>query len=254
MVHTDDHPCRGCGLSCGVTGDYCLDSYSCCTGYTCGYTNVCVADYGECGWSRSECEGAGGYFYNGCCDRDGDSPVLVDTAGDGLSLTDAAGGVYFDLSGGGAPKRLAWTEPDSDDAWLALDRNGNGRVDDGTELFGNFTTQPTPPAGIGVNGFNALAVYDQPAQGGDSDGVLDSRDRIFSSLRLWRDANHNGVSEPGELRTLSALGLTSIDLDYKESRRRDHYGDRFRYRAKVGDARGAQMGRWAWDVFLTSAP
>ena len=155
--------------------------------------------------------------------------------------------VNFDLFNDGVAERRAWTSANSDDAWLALDRNGNGFIDNGRELFGDATPQPVAPD---RNGFLALAEYDTAGFGGNGDGVITRDDAVFSRLRLWRDANHNGWSEAEELQTLAAVGLKRVELSYKRSRRVDEYGNEFRYRARVWDRHDAQLGRWAWDVFL----
>ena len=178
------------------------------------------------------------------------SPILIDIDGDGFQMTDAQHGVPF---GTGGHALLSWTAREADDAWLVLDRNGNGLIDDLTELFGDHTLQPAPTRGQLRNGFRALAVYDQPANGGNGDGIIDEHDSIFTSLRLWQDKNHDGISQPNELHTLPALGVRAISLDYKSTKGMALNGNIFRYRAVVYDSRNANVGHWAFDVYLQVA-
>jgi len=192
----------------------------------------------------------GGWINTGqCCQPWNITPIVIDVDGSGFSLTDGKRGVQFDFFGIKKSFQLPWIAQNSTNAFLVLDRDGNGTIDSGRELFGNVTPQPKSSD---ANGFLALAEYDKPTNGGNSDGVIDNRDAIYSSLRLWQDTNHNGVSEATELHSLAALGVATLELDYKLSKKTDEYGNQFRYRAKVRGKDGAQLGRWAWDVIFVT--
>jgi hypothetical protein len=180
-----------------------------------------------------------------------DDPIIVDLSGNGFPLTSAQNGVKFDFLGNGSLTQMAWTAPGANAGWLALDRNGNGQIDNGAELFSNVTPQPGPGPKLG---FRALAVYDQPANGGNGDGVIDQRDAVFSHLLVWVDKNHDGISEPGELLTMDQAGISAISLDYQNKKWVDAYGNQFRYRAKIVlGGHGQGPDHWAYDVTLVTA-
>lgn len=162
-----------------------------------------------------------------------DCPLIVDTNRNGYELTDVSRGVLFDLDADGSPERVAWTAEDSDDGFIVMDRNGNGRIDNGSELFGNHTPAYGNSRETTANGFDALRFLESPAYGvSQRDNVIDVADAAFVRLMLWRDRNHNGISEPDELDPLSETGLRAIHTEYRTSGRRDHFGNRFRQRAK----------------------
>ena len=132
-------------------------------------------------------------------------PLVIDLGKKGIELTSLDDGVYFDLDNNGFAERTAWIG--GEDGFLALDRNGNGKIDNGGELFGDQVT--LKDGSTSSEGFEALAELDE-----NGDGVIDKNDSEFKNLRVWIDANHNGVSESDELKTLDELGITSISLDH----------------------------------------
>ena len=186
-------------------------------------------------------QGADYYWNGGDCVWTPGSPIIVDTARDGYHLTSVDDGVLFDLNGDGIPDRVAWTRPESDDAFLAIDRNNNGRIDDGSELFGNHTPVYGDRADVtAMNGFEVLKFAEGPSWGASyAEGRINSRDAIFSRLLLWRDRNHNGISEPDELTPLANAGVQWIGTDYSTKKRADKFGNEFRQKGELGWADGA---------------
>jgi len=177
------------------------------------------------------------------------SPIIIDTDGTGFHLTSATNGVLFDFFGNGKPIQIAWTAQGSTNGWLALDRAGDGLISSGKDFFGNITEQPPSD---NPNGFLALAVFDEPENGGNGDGIIDSRDAVWPKLLVWIDANHDGISQPQELRHLDDIGIHSIGLMYTESRRVDAYGNEFRYRGSLNPEKSDKVDRVIYDVILTT--
>jgi hypothetical protein len=154
----------------------------------------------------------------------GCTPIVLDFGQATYRLTGLSDPVIFDIKADGHPLRIGWTKPYAEEAFLAVDRNGNGRIDDGSELFGNHT--PMKDGSPAANGFAALESYDL-----NGDGQIDALDPIWTSLSVWFDYNHNGITDPGELRTLASAGVTSLSYDYHQVGRRDVLGNFFRYQS-----------------------
>lgn len=219
-----------CGLS-GEANDVISIAIEGCVGTTC------------CGDARSWCTATYGVWENEGCRCTWPSPIIVSLGGNDLHLTNAAAGVDFDLFGQGRRGRWAWTRAASDDAFLALDRDGDGLISSGKELFGTVTEQPE---GSERNGFRALKVFDL-----NGDNRVDAGDSVFDLLRLWFDRNHNGISEPTELVRLPDVGVVAFSLDYRVTSRRDAFGNSYRFASPVEMRRQhATVMRTAWDVFL----
>jgi len=140
--------------------------------------------------------------------------------------------------------KISWPTFNREMYFLALDKNKNGVVDNGDELFGDI--------GGYKNGFESLASHDL-----NKDGVIDAKDEVFSQLTLWKDSDHNGVCKKSEVRSLASMGVKSINLSYKNDVR------------QLGGGRGSLLGPgefsfvdkkgvskrgWVWDIFLSSVP
>lgn len=173
------------------------------------------------------------------CGFDWTCPILINMENGPWSLVGAAERVHFDMDADGEAEPLSWTSGSSALAFLVLDRDGNGTIDNGTELFGNAT--PTA-GGRAANGFVALLEYDA-----NGDGVIDRADAIWNSLQLWTDRNHDAVSQPTELQPLTGSPLVALSLRYHWTAREDQHGNAFRYEAVATFARGA---RPYYDVYF----
>ena len=151
-------------------------------------------------------------------------PLIIDMNGDGVQTVSRDKGAYFDLDNNGLAERTGWV--DGTDAFLVLDRNGNGKIDNGRELFGTYTE--LSDGSLARNGFDALADFDS-----NRDGILDENDEIWSRLQLWQDRNTNGFTDKNELTFLRDSHLASINLTYTQTSHTDENNNAHRQASTV---------------------
>lgn len=170
------------------------------------------------------------------------TPLIISERND-YRMTSAADGVAFDIDADGIVDQVSWTAAGADVAFLSMDRDANGRVEDGSELFGDHT--PLATGAIAEHGFEALVELDV-----NGDGFVDASDPAWNALLLWFDSNHDGRSTPHELVPVSATAIVAIDTTYKWSGKKDPYGNLFRYKGDVTLNSGV---RKFYDIFLQIA-
>lgn len=169
------------------------------------------------------------------------SPLVLDLAGDGVSASSLEDGVGFDLFGDGHKVKTAWVG--NDDAFLAIDANGDGRIDGAKELFGNATFGHRYE-----DGFSALAELD-----GNHDGRIDDKDPAYGELLLWRDANHDGVAQASELQKLRDAGVRWLSTSkVSDPSAWDAHGNDLSLQGTFGRSSGT-TGQLV-DVYLRFAP
>ncbi|MBI5901744.1 MAG: hypothetical protein HZB40_21310, partial [Rhodocyclales bacterium] len=131
-------------------------------------------------------------------------PLILDLDSNGLATTNAAtNGIHFDHDANGFAEATGWLNPA--DAFLVVDRNGNGTIDSGLELFGDQTLLRS--GAKAASGLQALAEWDS-----NRDGQITAADTRFTDLRVWQDLNQDGISQSTELQTLPDAGIAAISL------------------------------------------
>ncbi|MCU1231714.1 MAG: hypothetical protein JWO97_4598 [Acidobacteria bacterium] len=160
-------------------------------------------------------------WYGSVCN----SPLVVNLGHGPYRFSGEDSPVLFDLDADGQIDIITWTAADADIAFLVLDRNGNGTIDNGGELFGN---NPRKQNGTtATDGFDALGDFDE-----NHDGVVDAHDAVWPRLRLWTDRNHDGFNEPGELSTPEDKGISAFGLEHHFTARHDRFGNTLRYKGE----------------------
>lgn len=180
------------------------------------------------------------------------SPLIIDLDRNGFHLTGLDDPVVFDIDADGHLETVGWTEGTSWEGFLVLDRDQDGSIENGSELFGDSTplllTEDTA-----FNGFEALGEFDAALLGGNGDGWFSDQDAYFTSMSIWVDSDHDGLSTPEELFSLTEVGVEMINLHYLTSRRTDPHGNQLRWRSRAWLRHDHQLRpTWAIDVIFVS--
>ncbi|MBM7625131.1 calcium-binding protein, partial [Sporohalobacter salinus] len=167
-------------------------------------------------------------------------PLTLDLNGDGIKTIGQEKGVHFDLDNNDFKEKTGWIN--SKDGLLTLDKNNNGTIDDGSELFGTETK----------SGFEMLGEYDS-----NSDNKIDKNDEIYSQLKVWQDKNQNGESEADELYTLKELDIKSINLNHEHVSKTEENGNVIRnkgnYESVDGEVKQIKEFLFSRDLVDTEA-
>ena len=178
-------------------------------------------------------------------------PIVLDISGLGITTKSVADGVYYDMDNNGFLEKTGWVDAKS--GILVLDKNGDGKIETGNELFGDRTI--LADGKTASSGFEALATLDS-----NHDGVIDAKDKLFSQLRIWIDRDGDGISDKGELITLAQAGIKSLSLKHKELNQLDANGNTIarvgsftRTNGKVAEMKEYLLARSTSDVKMVNS-
>ena len=178
-------------------------------------------------------------------------PIVLDISGLGITTKSVADGVYYDMDNNGFLEKTGWVDAKS--GILVLDKNNDGKIETGNELFGDRTI--LADGKTASSGFEALATLDS-----NHDGVIDAKDKLFSQLRIWVDKNGDGISDKGELVTLAQAGIKSLNLKHKEINQLDANGNTIarvgsftRTNGKIADMKEYLLARSTSDVKMVDS-
>ena len=174
------------------------------------------------------------------------SPIILDLDDDGVETISKENGVIFDLDADGRVDKTGWVG--KDDGLLVRDINGDGFINDGSELFGEFTKKDD--GSTFDDGYQALAALDT-----NFDGVINAEDQAYSELRVWQDKNQDGITDEGELLSLAQANVSEISViarEIDEMHQGNKYGLESTYKDLAGNDKASVDVWFAYESDIAS--